>query len=114
MAFDICGKLHVISDTKQVSEKFSKREFVVEVPDGKYPQFLQFQLTGDRCDAIADFHVGDQLRVTFNLRGREWNDPKGGVKYFNTLDVWKVENISTKAATPPKGDDGNGPDSLPF
>ena len=115
MAFDIKGKLHVISDTKQVSEKFSKREFVLEVEDGKYPQLLQFQLTGDRCGAIDGFQVGDQLLVTFNLRGREWKSPSGDVKFFNSLDVWKVDNLSIEAGTSrPAATGGDGPDSLPF
>ncbi|MEO8550973.1 MAG: DUF3127 domain-containing protein [Kofleriaceae bacterium] len=91
MAFDVVGKLHVAYETKQVSERFSKREFVVEVADGKYPQFVSFQLTGDRCHQLDDHKVGDQVRVTFNLRGREWRNPQGEVKYFNSLDVWKLE-----------------------
>lgn len=91
MAFDVVGKLHVAYETKQVSAKFSKREFVVEVADGKYPQMVSFQLTGDRCSVLDDFRVGDQVRVTFNLRGREWKSPQGETKYFNSLDVWKLE-----------------------
>jgi single-strand DNA-binding protein len=91
MAFDVVGKLHVAYETKQVSAKFTKREFVVEVPDGKYPQMVSFQLTGDRCSVLDDFKVGDQVRVTFNLRGREWKSPQGETKYFNSLDVWKLE-----------------------
>lgn len=91
MAFDVVGKLHVVNETKQVSARFTKREFVVEVPDGKYPQMIQFQLSGDRCAVLDDFRVGDQVRVTFNLRGREWKSPQGETKYFNSLDVWKLE-----------------------
>lgn len=91
MAFDVVGKLHVAYETKQVSAKFTKREFVVEIADGKYPQMVSFQLTGDRCSALDDFKVGDQVRVTFNLRGREWTSPQGETKYFNSLDVWKLE-----------------------
>ena len=91
MAFDVVGKLHVVYETKQVSARFTKREFVVEVPDGKYPQMIQFQLAGDRCSVLDDFRVGDQVRVTFNLRGREWKSPQGETKYFNSLDVWKLE-----------------------
>jgi len=94
MAFDTVGRLHIASETKQVSDRFSKREFVVEIPDGKYPQFVQFQLTGDRCGLLDDFKVGDQVRVTFNVRGREWKSPQGEVKYFNSLDVWKLESAS--------------------
>ncbi len=91
MAFDTTGKLHVTSETKQVSERFTKREFVVEIADGKYPQFVQFQLTGDRCSLLDEFRVGDAVRVTFNVRGREWKSPQGETKYFNSLDVWKLE-----------------------
>ncbi|HEY4056760.1 MAG TPA: DUF3127 domain-containing protein [Kofleriaceae bacterium] len=91
MAFDTVGRLHVAYETKKVSEKFSKREFVVEVADGKYPQFVLFQLTGDRVSVLDDFKEGDQVRVTFNVRGREWRNPQGEVKYFNSLDVWKLE-----------------------
>ncbi|HUJ63860.1 MAG TPA: DUF3127 domain-containing protein [Kofleriaceae bacterium] len=91
MAFDAVGKLHAAFDTKQVSERFTKREFVVEIADGKYPQLVLFQLTGDRCGQLDDHKVGDSVRVTFNVRGREWRSPQGEIKYFNSLDVWKLE-----------------------
>ncbi|MFN0250982.1 MAG: DUF3127 domain-containing protein [Kofleriaceae bacterium] len=91
MAFDVVGKLHVAYETKQVSARFTKREFVVEIEDGKYPQMIMFQLSGDRCAMLDNFRVGDQVRVTFNVRGREWKSPQGETKYFNSLDVWKLE-----------------------
>lgn len=91
MAFDVTGKLLVIYETLQVSARFSKREFVIEIEDGRYPQAVLFQATGDRCDVLDDFRIGDQVRVTFNLRGREWRSPKGETRYFNSLDVWKLE-----------------------
>lgn len=94
MAFDAIGKLHVAYETKQVSERFTKREFVVEIADGKYPQFVLFQLTGDRCSLLDEHKVGDAVRVTFNVRGREWRSPQGETKYFNSLDVWKLEAAS--------------------
>jgi single-strand DNA-binding protein len=106
MAFDVVGKLHVAYETKQVSERFSKREFVVEVADGKYPQFVSFQLTGDRVSALDEFTVGDQVRVTFNLRGREWRNPQGEVKYFNSLDVWKLEQARSSESRS-NGPNGN-------
>lgn len=109
MAFDVVGKLHVAYETKQVSERFSKREFVIEVADGKYPQFVSFQLTGDRVNALDEFRVGDQVRVTFNLRGREWRNPQGEVKFFNSLDVWKLEAArSTNESRGNSGNSGNG------
>lgn len=110
MAFDITGKLYNKQDTKQVSERFSKREFVLEVADGKYPQFISFQSTGDRCADLDDYGVGDELRITFNLRGREWKNPQGEVKYFNSLDVWKIDLVKKNTAPPPL----TASDELPF
>jgi len=92
MGIETTGKLHIIFDTKQVSERFTKREFVVEIADNpKYPQLVQFQLSGDRCTQLDDLRVGDSVRIEFSLRGREWRSPSGDVKYFNSLDVWKIE-----------------------
>ncbi len=92
MGIEATGKLHTIFETKQVSERFSKREFVVELADNpKYPQVVLFQLTGDRCAQLDGMRVGDEVRIEFSLRGREWRSPSGELKYFNSLDVWKVE-----------------------
>ncbi len=92
MGIETTGRLHIIFDTKQVSERFTKREFVVEIADNpKYPQMVLFQLSGDRCSQLDDLRVGDTIRIDFSLRGREWRSPSGEVKYFNSLDVWKVE-----------------------
>jgi single-stranded DNA-binding protein len=91
MAMEATGRLHTIFDTKQVSERFSKREFVVEMSDNpKYPQTVLFQLTGDRCTQLDGLNVGDQVSIEFSLRGREWKSPSGDVKYFNSLDVWQI------------------------
>ena len=92
MGIETTGKLHTIFDTKQVSERFTKREFVVELADNpKYPQMVLFQLTGDRCSQLDGMRTGDEVRIEFSLRGREWRSPNGEVKYFNSLDVWKIE-----------------------
>jgi hypothetical protein len=112
MGIEVSGKLHTIHDTKQVSERFSKREFIVELADNpKYPQLVLFQLTGDRCVQLDEHKVGDEVRIEFSLRGREWRSPQGELKYFNSLDVWKLE--------PARGDDdfrprGGADDDLPF
>jgi hypothetical protein len=90
------GTLKVANQTQVVSEKFSKREFVIETTD-QYPQQVMFQLTQDKCNLLDAFKVGNQLEVSFNLRGREWTSPAGEVKYFNTLEAWRLERL-----------DGNG------
>ena len=115
MGYETSGKLHAVSDTKQVTERFRKREFVVELADNpRFPQFVQFELTGDRCDQLDGFAVGDEVRVEFSLRGREWKSPRGETKYFNSLDVWTLSRVGEgKGARddfagdepPPPGDD---------
>jgi hypothetical protein len=94
MALATTGKLHTIFETKQVTDRFQKREFIVEISDNpKYPQVVLFQLTGNRCDQMDRLNVGDEVRIEFSLRGREWKSPGGELKYFNSLDVWSVEAI---------------------
>ena len=132
MGIETIGKLHSIFDTKQVSERFTKREFVLELTDNpKYPQTVLFQLTGDRCAQLDGFAVGDMVRIDFSLRGREWRSPQGDVKYFNSLDVWKVEPARGESrdgrrggrrdeALPARHDEprpsdlGEGVDDIPF
>jgi hypothetical protein len=98
MSMRASGRLHVIDDTKQVSDRFQKREFVLELQENpRYPQHVQFQLTGNRCGAIDDFQVGDMVEVEFSLRGREWTSPRGEVKYFNSLDVGSVRAMDRTA-----------------
>src|SRR5262245_42219186 len=107
MGIEATGKLHVIFDTKQVSERFTKREFVVEMADNpKYPQTVLFQLTGDRCSQLDGLNVGDHVAIEFSLRGREWRSPSGEVKYFNSLDVWKV--VPARAGASANGGSRNG------
>lgn len=92
--FKISGVVHSVGMTVQISDKFKKREFVVEIDrDGKYPQLVQFQLAQDKCGLIDGARRGSDVTVHFNLRGRQWTDPKSGeVKTFNTLDAWKIES----------------------
>ncbi|MBC8257983.1 MAG: DUF3127 domain-containing protein [SAR324 cluster bacterium] len=88
---EIKGKIKKISETVQISDRFRKREFVVEYasnPD--YPQALQFELVQDRCELLDSFEVGQEVEIFFDLRGREWTNPQGQVKYFNTLQAWKL------------------------
>ena len=111
MGFQTAGKIHSISDVQQVTERFRKREFVLELADNpRYPQYVQFQLTGDRCENLDGFSVGDDVQVEFSLRGREWKSPKGDIRYFNSLDVWEIENAGTSRGF---GDEPPLPDGPP-
>jgi len=93
------GTLTVISDTVQVSDKFAKREFVINDGAAEYPQDIMFQLVQDKVDYMDKFGVGEEVEVSFNMRGRKWTSPQGVDKYFNTLDAWRVELVSQGAAT---------------
>jgi hypothetical protein len=98
--YTLNGILKVKNETQVVSDKFRKREFVVTDASGNYPQDISFQLAQERCDQLDTFNVNDNVAVSFYIRGREWTSPQGEVKYFNTLDVWKVEKIGAGNPTP--------------
>lgn len=125
MGYEISGRLHAIHEAKQITERFRKREFVVETSDGgRYPQLVIFQLTGDRCDQLDDYNVGDEVQLDFSLRGREWKSPSGDIRYFNSLDVWTVRSArGPNAEVGPVGFDDGAPlppapgisdDDIPF
>ncbi len=101
MALDITGKLHKVFESEQKTESFKAREFVVETA-GEYPQFVKFQLTQDRCAIIDNYKEGDDLKVHFDLRGREWQG-----KYFTNLNAWKVEGESAMRNTSPPNESFN-------
>lgn len=117
----VTGTLKVKSNEQKVSEKFRKRDFVVTDNSSQYPQHIMFQLTQDRCGLIEQYKVGDEIKVAFNLRGREWTSPQGEVKYFNTLEAWKIEGGSSGSGTsysaaeePPMAIQNQDTDDLPF
>lgn len=116
---EVTGKIKVINPTQVVSEKFSKRDFVVTTNE-TYPQDLQIQITQDKCSLLDIFKVGDNVTVSINLKGREWTNPQGEVKYFNTIEAWKIskldnivnaESPQSLAPEPMKQDEK---DDLPF
>lgn len=91
--YKITGTIKVMNPTVQVSEKFSKREFVLTENLSQYPQDILFQAVQDRCALLDGINVGEQVEVSFNLRGREWTSPQGEVKFFNSLDAWRIEKV---------------------
>lgn len=99
------GKIHAIGSTQKVSERFTKREFILEyIENPLYPQFLKFDLTQERVSQVDSFKVGDKVEVSFNLRGREWTNPEGVKVYFNTLEAWRINKMEAGAEAVPAGD----------
>ena len=106
MSYDISGKLHKKFDTEKKSETFQAREFVITVEDRGYTNYVKFQLTQDRCQVVDTFNEGDMITVSFDLRGREWQD-----KYFTNLNAWKV--TAEAPAQSPNQEPAQGFESFP-
>lgn len=111
------GTIIEIKSVQQVSEKFKKQEIVISDKESQYPQTVQFELQQDKCDLIKNFKIGDITDVSFNLRGRQWPDPKTGeVKTFNTLAIWRMSKVGGEPQinnSEPQSN-SNDSDSLPF
>jgi len=114
--FKVQANVKSVGQTVTVSEKFSKRELVVEIPDDRYPQIVLFEATQDKCSLLDSIGAGQQVEITFALRGREWTNGNGEVKVFNTLNLVRVETVGSSpkptpvATTTATEDDGD----LPF
>lgn len=111
--YTIKGQLKTVNDTVKVTDSFSKREIVILDDSSQYPQTIMLQLAQDKCDIVDAFKLGDKVEVFFNLRGREWTNPQGEVKVFNTLDAWKIQKLDgsvTPSVAPVEEED----DNLPF
>ncbi len=91
--------MHRLFPTEQKSGSFQAREFVLEVPDGNYPQMVKFQAVQERCAQLDGFQEGERIKVHFDLRGREWQG-----KYFTNLNAWRVERADGSESAAP----GNG------
>lgn len=105
---NIKGKVIVLGDTIQVTEKFSKRELVIDT-GGEYPQLISIQFAQDNCSKLDTVSVGQEVEVSYNLRGRSWTNPQGETKYFNTIEGWKIEARET-----PEPLESAPSDDLPF
>ena len=108
MSFEINGKLYEKYDTVSVSDKFRKREFVIEKTEstnaGEFTELIKFQLTQDRCDSLDRYNVNEEVKISFNIRGRKW-EKDGKVSYFTNLEAWRIEkagneNASTSTSVP--------------
>lgn len=110
---NIKGTITEIFETIQVTDKYKKREFVIQdCENDQYPQFIKFELSQDKCGLMDGCKIGQEVDVHFNLRGRPYINPQGVKNYFNSLQAWKIE----KGAVGQQIADSSGPvdDRLPF
>ena len=99
MAFEISGKVIDISPVNQVSDKFKKREFVIEKKEAGgaavFIDYIKFQLVQDKCDLINESFLNEEIKIWFNLKGNKW-ERDGKINYFTNLDAWKIEKVSSQ------------------
>ena len=90
---NIQGKLIEIFDTIQITETFKKREFIIQ--DNKnpeYPEYIKIEVIQDKVALLDNINIGDEINVLINIKGRKWEDKEGNIKYFNSIQGWKIES----------------------
>jgi len=123
---EVTGKIKLINETQTFGASgFRKRELVVTT-DEQYPQMLMIEFVQDKTDILNNYNVGDDVKVQINLRGREWINPEGEAKYFNSIQGWRIEKSQSEttqemppieavdAFEPADSVSDNEPDDLPF
>jgi translation initiation factor IF-3 len=94
---EVSGKVKVVNAQQQVSASFRKRELVVATEE-QYPQHIyELNFVQDKCDLLNNYNVGEAVKVSINLRGREWVNPQGETKYFNDIQGWRIEKLQAEA-----------------
>ncbi len=87
---EVLGRIKMVGPVQDVSPTFRKRELVVTTEE-QYPQHIMIEFTQDKCDLLNQFQIGEQVRVGINLRGREWVNPQGETRYFNSIQGWRID-----------------------
>jgi hypothetical protein len=101
MNFEINGRLADKFETQVISDRFQKREFVLEIKSTgsngfEFVDLVKFQTTQDKCALLDQFNIDDMVKVSFNLRGRKW-EKDGQVSYFTNLEAWRIESVQSEA-----------------
>ena len=106
---EISGIIKVLGDIQTFGDNgFRKREVVVTTQE-QYPQHLLIEFIQDRCELLDSFNVGEKVKISINLRGREWENPQGDIKYFNSIHGWRIEKQdSIEQDTIPAPEDAPG------
>ncbi|MCX7551024.1 DUF3127 domain-containing protein [Xanthomarina sp. F2636L] len=95
---EVQGRIKLVGDTQTFGNNgFRKREVVVTTEE-QYPQHIMIEFVQDKCDLLNNFQVGQQVKISINLRGREWTNPQGEVKYFNSIQGWRIEAAQQEAS----------------
>lgn len=96
---ELQGTLKIISDIQTFASGFQKREIIL-LTEEQYPQPIQIDFLQDKGTILDHYKIGDQVKVGINIRGREWTNPQGDVRYFNSIVGWRIEKKGENTATP--------------
>ncbi|MDK7374134.1 MULTISPECIES: DUF3127 domain-containing protein [Weeksella] len=119
---EITGRIKKIFETQNITASFKKREIVITTQE-QYPQDILVEFTQDKTDLLNNYREGQEVRISINIRGREWINPEGVAKYFNSIQGWRIESLADAAPSPdqyqqitpaPPTDFSNEDDDLPF
>ncbi|WP_136480407.1 DUF3127 domain-containing protein [Cognatitamlana onchidii] len=95
---EVQGRIKMIGETQTFgSNGFRKREIVVTTEE-QYPQHIMVEFVQDKTDLLNNYQVGQQVKININLRGREWVNPQGETKYFNSIQGWRIEALQAEAS----------------
>lgn len=90
---EVKGKIRLLGDTQTFGANgFRKREVVVTT-DEQYPQHIMVEFTQDKCDILNSYTAGEDVKISINLRGREWTNPQGETKFFNSIQGWRISKV---------------------
>ena len=107
---EVQGKIKLVGNVQEITDSFKKREIII-VTQEQYPQTLCIDFVQEKTDLLNDFQEGQEVKIGINLRGREWKNPEGIIKYFTSLQGWRIEFLQDENS----GHEHPGPDSLtPF
>ena len=106
---EITGKIKWIDEVKTYgSNGFRKREIVITTQE-QYPQNIIIEFVQDKCELLDSYQIGQDVRIGINLRGREWVNPEGQTKYFNSIQGWRIDQLDQGA-----GNEESIPTQKPF
>ncbi len=109
---ELQGTIKMIEETKIFGNNgFRKREVVVTT-DEQYPQHILVEFVQDKTELLNNFKVGQPVKISLNLKGREWTNPQGETKYFNSIQGWRIEHQEGTVTPPPNGDEFEPIDNL--
>jgi hypothetical protein len=93
---EVSGRIKMLGAEQQVSASFKKRELVVTTEE-QYPQHIIIEFTQEKGELLNSFNLGEMVKVSINLGGREWINPQGETKYFNSVRGWRIERLAANA-----------------